>query len=77
MTCYEMTGAQGAMHNDIVKSIVNNIGDWARRQKPAPEVTVLIGLRVGEMWLESSAERAGSVLDGVVTITEKGGSKRK
>eukprot|EP00961_Rhodomonas_salina_P251056 3394091-Rhodomonas_salina.2 len=72
-----MTGAQGAMHNDIAKSIVNNIGDWARRQKPTPEVTVRIGWRVGEMWPGSSVEIAGFVPDGVVTITEKGGSKRK
>eukprot|EP00961_Rhodomonas_salina_P079747 1071822-Rhodomonas_salina.1 len=67
-----MTGAQGAMHNDIAKSIVNNIGDWARRQKPTPEVTVRIGRRVGKMWPESSAEIAGFVPDRVVTITEKG-----
>eukprot|EP00961_Rhodomonas_salina_P037585 505122-Rhodomonas_salina.1 len=72
-----MTGAQGAMHDDIAKSIINNIRDWARRQKPAPEVTVRIGLRVGEMWPESSVEIAGFVQDRVVTITEKGGSKRK
>eukprot|EP00961_Rhodomonas_salina_P056321 756518-Rhodomonas_salina.1 len=48
MTCYEMTGAQGTMHDYIAKSIVNNIGDWARRQKPTPEVTVRIGRRVDE-----------------------------
>eukprot|EP00961_Rhodomonas_salina_P084796 1138919-Rhodomonas_salina.1 len=61
MTCYEMTGAQGAMHEDIAKSI----RDWARRQKPTPEVTVRIGRRVGEMWPGSSAEIAGFVPDGV------------
>eukprot|EP00961_Rhodomonas_salina_P026981 365051-Rhodomonas_salina.2 len=60
-----MTGAQGAMHNDIAKSIVNNIRDWARRQNPTPEVTVRIGRRVGEMWPGSSAEIAGFVPDGV------------
>eukprot|EP00961_Rhodomonas_salina_P303135 3941113-Rhodomonas_salina.3 len=48
-----------------------------RRQKPAPEVTVRIGQRVGKMWQESSVEKAGFVQDRVITITEKGGSKRK
>eukprot|EP00961_Rhodomonas_salina_P029460 397028-Rhodomonas_salina.1 len=72
MTCDEMTGAQGTMHDNIAKSMVNNIGDWARRQKQTPEVTVRIGWRVDEMWPGSSAEIAGFVPDRVVTITEGG-----
>eukprot|EP00961_Rhodomonas_salina_P213904 2888886-Rhodomonas_salina.1 len=68
-------GGNARRHSE--DGIVNNIGDWSRRRKPTPEVTVRIGRRVGEMWLESSEEIAGFVPDGVVTITEKGGSKRK